>query len=26
MVALANLLPLPINVSSEAIIYSEFPN
>ena len=26
MVALANLLPLPINVSSEAIIYSECPN
>ncbi|HEV8066553.1 MAG TPA: TadE/TadG family type IV pilus assembly protein [Planctomycetaceae bacterium] len=26
MVALANLLPLPINVTSEAIIYSEFPN
>ncbi|HEV3340995.1 MAG TPA: TadE/TadG family type IV pilus assembly protein [Pirellulales bacterium] len=26
MVALANLLPLPVNVSSEAIIYSEFPN
>jgi len=26
MVALANLLPLPINVRSEAIIYSEFPN
>ncbi|HEV3298495.1 MAG TPA: TadE/TadG family type IV pilus assembly protein [Planctomycetaceae bacterium] len=26
MLALANLLPLPINVSSEAIIYSEFPN
>jgi hypothetical protein len=25
-VALANLLPLPVNVSSEAIIYSEFPN
>jgi Flp pilus assembly protein TadG len=26
MVALANLIPLPINVSSEAIVYSEFPN
>jgi Flp pilus assembly protein TadG len=26
MVALANLLPLPVNVSSEAIVYSEFPN
>jgi len=26
MVALANLLPLPINVSSQALIYSEFPN
>jgi Flp pilus assembly protein TadG len=26
MVALANLLPLPVNVSSEAIIYSECPN
>ncbi|HET6326610.1 MAG TPA: TadE/TadG family type IV pilus assembly protein [Planctomycetaceae bacterium] len=26
MVALANLLPLPVNVTSEAIIYSEFPN
>jgi Flp pilus assembly protein TadG len=26
MLALANLLPLPINVSSEAIIYSECPN
>jgi Flp pilus assembly protein TadG len=26
MVALANLLPLPVNVTSEAIVYSEFPN
>lgn len=26
MVSLANLLPLPVNVTSEAIIYSEFPN
>jgi Flp pilus assembly protein TadG len=26
MLALANLLPLPINVTSEAIIYSECPN
>jgi Flp pilus assembly protein TadG len=26
MVALANLLPLPVNVTSEAIVYSEFPD
>jgi Flp pilus assembly protein TadG len=26
MVSLANLLPLPVNVTSEAIVYSEFPN
>jgi Flp pilus assembly protein TadG len=26
MVALANLLPLPVNVTSEAVVYSEFPN